>query len=95
MLLDTNGTTSVTYSGGGYFRIGFYWKVSSEANFDYCKFYIDGILQESISGTSMTSPALVSKTTSVGYHTLKWEYSKDGSVVRGSDACYVDTINLL
>ena len=90
-----NGSTSVTYYGGGYSRISFYWRVSSEANYDYCKFYIDGVLQDSISGTSMTSPVLVTKTTSVGYHNLSWVYSKDGSVVSGSDACYVDTINLL
>jgi hypothetical protein len=90
-----NGSTSVTYSGGGYSRISFYWRVSSESGYDYCKFYIDGVLQDSISGTSMSSPVMVSKTTSVGNHTLKWEYSKDGSVVVGSDACYVDTINLL
>jgi hypothetical protein len=69
--------------------------VSSESGYDYCKFYIDGVLQDSISGTSMSSPAMVSKTTSMGNHILKWEYSKDGSVVVGSDACYVDTINLL
>ena len=90
-----NSNTSVTYYGGGYSRISFYWKVSSEANFDYCKFYIDGVLQDSISGTTMTSPVMVTKTTSLGYHNLSWVYSKDGSVVSGSDACYVDTINLL
>lgn len=95
MLLDTNGTTSVTYSGGGYFRIGFYWRVRSEANYDYCKFYIDGVPQDSISGTSMTSPVLVTKTTSLGYHNLSWVYSKDGSVLSGSDTCYVHSINLL
>ena len=90
-----SSSTSVTYYGSGYSRISFYWKVSSEGSYDYCKFYIDGVLQDSISGTSMVSPVMVSKTTSLGNHTLKWEYSKDGNVVRGSDACYVDTINLL
>ncbi len=89
-----NGTTSVTYSGSGFSRISFYWRVSSESGYDYCKFYIDNVLQDSISGTSMSNHALVSKTTSLGFHTLKWEYSKDYIIASGLDACFVDTINL-
>ncbi len=79
--------TSVT--GPGY--VAFSWQVSSEVNYDFLKFYIDGVEQTGkISGsvgwlqTSFTFP--------VGSHTLRWAYSKDGSGVAGSDAGWVDRI---
>jgi hypothetical protein len=31
--------------------ISFYWKVSSESNYDWLEFYIDGNRQDRISGT--------------------------------------------
>jgi hypothetical protein len=76
----------------GYTSVKFYWKVSSEANYDFLEFYIDGVRQDRISG----SVAWTQKTYSVssGSHTLKWRYVKDGSVSSGSDAGWVDRLEL-
>lgn len=78
--------TTVTGSG----TLTFWWKVSSEGGFDYLRFYIDGVQQNAIAGTvdwqQMTFPV------SSGEHTLKWRYSKDGSVNTGSDCGWVDQL---
>ena len=70
----------------------FYWKVSSESSYDFLRFYIDGARQEQISG----SVAWIQKeyTIDSGSHTLKWSYEKDGSASHGSDAGWVDKIEL-
>ncbi len=70
--------------------ISFYRKVSSESGFDYLRFYIDGIQKEQQSGEVAWSQ--VSFPVTAGIHTFKWTYSKDGSVVSGSDAAWVDYI---
>ncbi len=70
--------------------ITFYRKVSSEANYDYLRFYIDGVQQELQSGE--VAWAQVSFPVTAGTHTFKWAYSKDGSVVAGSDCAWVDFI---
>lgn len=72
--------------------ISFYYKVSSEGNYDKLKFYLDGTMMEEWSGdidwtfAEFTCPA--------GEHTLKWEYMKDGSVSSGSDCAWIDYIIL-
>jgi V8-like Glu-specific endopeptidase len=76
----------------GYTSVKFYWKVSSEANYDYLKFYIDGVLQDQISGSVSWNQKTYSVT--AGTHTLKWIYSKDGSVSSGSDKGWVDLLEL-
>jgi hypothetical protein len=79
--------TSVNGSG----TLSFFWKVSSEGNYDCLEFYIDGILQDQISGTEdwhdMTYEITVS-----GFHTLEWRYFKDGSMSRGDDCGWVDKV---
>lgn len=70
--------------------ISFYRKVSSESGYDYLRFYIDGVEKEEWSGSQDWSEVSYSVTT--GNHTFKWEYSKDGSQVSGSDCAWVDNI---
>lgn len=72
--------------------VKFYWKVSSEANYDYLRFYIDGVLQDQIAGT--VDWTQMSYNVSAGSHTLKWTYYKDGSVSSGSDCGWVDKVEL-
>jgi subtilisin family serine protease len=71
--------------------VSFWFNVSSEANYDFLRFYIDGAQQNSWSGsvpwTEATYPV------SSGLHTFEWRYDKDGSVSTGSDAAWVDFIN--
>jgi hypothetical protein len=78
-----------TVTGPG--TLQFWWKVSSEAAFDFLEFYIDGVLQSGrISGEvnwqqrTFTLPA--------GTHTLRWRYFKDESASAGQDSGWVDEV---
>jgi len=73
-------------------NISFARKVSSEANYDYLKFYIDSTLQAQWSGT--VDWAMVSYAVSAGNHTFTWTYSKDVSDNGGSDKAWIDYIFL-
>lgn len=74
-------------------RITFYRKVSSEANFDYLRFYIDGVKKKEWSGT--VSWGEESFTISPGHHIFSWSYEKDNSISTGSDRVWVDSIKTL
>ncbi len=73
-------------------NVSFAGKVSSEANFDFLEFYIDGVLKGSWSGEWGWS--VVSFPISAGTHTLLWRYVKDGSLIEGSDAAWIDSVQL-
>jgi PKD repeat protein len=73
--------------------VKFYWKVSSEANYDYLRFFIDGVQKNQISGT--VDWIQVSNSLAAGTHTLKWTYIKDASVVSGSDCGWVDKLEIV
>lgn len=70
--------------------ISFFYKVSSEANFDYLRFYIDGVLQDQWSGNVDWTEATYSVAS--GSHTFLWRYRKDQSVSEGSDCAWLDNI---
>jgi len=71
-------------------QISFHYKVSSESNYDFLIFAVDGQSQGSWSGTVGWSQAVF--TISPGLHTLTWTYLKDYSVNAGSDCAWVDNI---
>jgi hypothetical protein len=75
-----------TVSGAG--TVSFYWKVSSEGGYDYLEFYIDGSLQDRISGTEDWH--LIAYTLSLGSHTFEWRYVKDYGVSEGDDCGWID-----
>ncbi|MDA3812725.1 MAG: hypothetical protein PF570_00585, partial [Candidatus Cloacimonetes bacterium] len=79
-------TRDITDNG----TINFYWKVSSESNYDYLRFYLDGTQIQEISGT--VGWTQVTTNVSSGSHTFKWEYSKDVSISTGSDTGWIDNI---
>jgi len=74
--------------GGG--EIKFYKKVSSEANYDYLRFYIDGIEKGSWAGEQNWSEETYP--VDAGLHSFTWTYEKDQSVSNGSDCGWVDFI---
>jgi Zn-dependent metalloprotease len=90
--ISNNQTSTMTTTISGITSVKFFWKVSSESGYDYLRFYIDGVLQEQISG----SVDWTQKTYSVssGSHTLTWTYYKDYSVSNGSDCGWVDKLEL-
>ncbi len=84
-----NSLMQTTVSGAGTVR--FYWKVSSEAGYDYLEFYIDGVLQDRITGSVGFHQKMYTITWS-GTHTLKWRYVKDYSISEGDDCGWVDKV---
>ena len=71
--------------------IFFYRKVSSESSYDYLKFYINDVEQETWSGEVAWSE--VSYSVAVGTDIeFKWQYMKDVSTDSGSDCAWVDYI---
>lgn len=88
-----NGSTSMilemTATSPG--NIVFYQKVSSEANYDFLKFYIDNNEMGSWSGAGNWT--MQSFAVTAGLHTFKWTYSKDVNTTSGSDCAFIDHIN--
>ncbi len=82
-----------TVSGKG--TVKFYWKVSSEEDYDFLEFYIDGSLQEKISGLEDDWERQIYTISTSGSHTLEWRYIKDGSGDSGSDCGWVDKVEWL
>ncbi len=72
-------------------NISFYRHVSSEANYDYLRFYIDDILQDEWSGN--VTWGMESFLVPAGQHEFKWSYIKDGAVIGGSDCAWIDNID--
>ena len=72
-------------------EVSFYYKVSSESNYDKLFFKIDGIEKNNWSGEISWTKAAYNLTP--GTHELRWEYSKDSSVSSGSDCAWIDYVS--
>jgi hypothetical protein len=70
--------------------ITFHYRVSSETNYDFLRFYVDGVQRQEWSGELDWSQASFS--VAQGSHTFLWRYEKDGSVSNGSDCAWIDYI---
>jgi hypothetical protein len=70
--------------------ISFWYSVSSEANYDYFRFYVDGSLITEAAGTVAWTQ--YTHALAAGEHTIAFTYYKDGSVSSGSDCAWVDEI---
>lgn len=91
-ILTNNQSNYMETSTAGPRALSFWWKVSSEAKYDFLRFYVDGIQIYGISGEqpwTMQNYLLPS-----GIHTLRWSYTKDGSLSTGSDAGWVDQVTI-
>jgi hypothetical protein len=71
--------------------VSFWYKVSSESNYDFFEFYIDGSRRLRTSGevgwTQFTDNSLSNTT-----HSFEWRYTKDNIVDAGSDKSWVDKV---
>ena len=87
-----NSYMETTVTGPG--TLTFWWKVSSESNYDFLRFYLDGTEQTGslakISGTVDWEQKTVA--IPAGNHTVKWGYTKDVSVSSNADAAWVDQV---
>jgi hypothetical protein len=72
--------------------VSFAARVSSEADYDYFEFYVDGALEVYGSGEVDWTP--VSVAVPAGTHTFTWIYIKDDSFAEGSDAAWIDGVKL-
>jgi len=70
--------------------IAFWRKVSSENNYDYLQFYIDGVKKDEWSGS--VNWGEVSYPVTAGTHTFKWVYDKDYYATGGQDCAWIDYI---
>lgn len=73
-------------------EISFYRKVSSESNYDYLRFYMDGNMLGNWDGEQDWQQFTFPLT--AGMHTFKWTFEKDYSVSTGSDCGWIDNITL-
>ncbi len=71
-------------------NVSFFRKVSSEFNFDWLRFYIDGVENGAWSGD--VDWEQVSYPVPRGTHTFRWVYEKDESDFAGADAAWVDNV---
>ncbi|MBP84122.1 MAG: hypothetical protein CMO61_09800 [Verrucomicrobiales bacterium] len=85
--------TFLDFSVEGPDTIAFQWKVSSEANYDYLRFKVDGTEIAAIAG-EVGWERVVHELPS-GTHALRWEFDKDQYVSAGSDAGWLDDVALL
>lgn len=87
---SSSSDLTIVVTGPG--TVSFNAKVSSESNWDYGRFLIDGTQMLNISGTQDWTTRTYEL--AEGEHTLIWRYYKDGSGYSGSDLFYVDDINI-
>jgi hypothetical protein len=80
----------VNYAIAG--TVAFTHRESTETNWDYLEFHIDGVLQEEWSGQLAAQSE--SYPVTAGVHTLEWRYTKDGSLDGGTDQVWIDDIVL-
>jgi hypothetical protein len=88
--IGNNQSTYLATSVTGPGTLSFYWKASSEENYDIFAVYLDGVMRYYCTGdgpwyrTELSIPA--------GNHTVKWVYVKDDLVASGQDAGWVDDV---
>jgi hypothetical protein len=70
--------------------VNFWHKISSEPNYDFGRFSIDGVQQNEWSGAGAW--VQFNAAVGAGQHVFRWTYAKDISLVVGSDTWYVDDV---
>jgi len=70
--------------------VTFKWRVSSEAG-DYLQVYVNGVLNEQISGDTNWTTKTIEFTEPI--NTIEWQYQKNGSGTSGLDRGFVDAVS--
>jgi hypothetical protein len=86
--LQTDLTLGVYTAAGD---ISFKVKTSTEADYDFISFSINGVEQARWSGENAWQDSGVFTVTE-GVHLLKWTYHKDGSMAEGEDKVWIDDL---
>ena len=91
--ITDNGVSRLETTVTGPATLSFWWKVDSEATFDFLNVEVDGAQPfDGISGDVDWQQRTI--TLGAGAHTIQWIYSKDFSVSNGLDAGFVDQVTL-
>lgn len=72
--------------------VSFARRISTEADYDFLRFYVDSVELGAWSGTEAW--AEVSYPITSGKHHMQWTYAKDDLIAEGSDAVFIDQILL-
>ncbi len=88
----TSLTLSCDITGYEINTISFALRYDSETDYDYLRFYIDGELKDSFSGT--TNWQTKGYTVEPGIREFKWVYSKDSDGSAGLDCCWLDDVKI-
>lgn len=72
--------------------VSFWYRTSSEANYDFLNFYVDGANVLTKSGSVPWTYFEYSLPS--GNHVLKWNYTKDGVTNVGEDKVYIDDVSI-
>jgi hypothetical protein len=91
--IDHNGSTSLilrtVYARDD--SVKFYYKVSSEPNYDFLSFKLNDVEILRKSGEIPWTSSTVA--VSAGINKMEWNYKKDNSVSQGSDCAWIDKID--
>jgi len=74
-------------------RVSFFRKISSEQNWDYLRFYVDG--QEKGKWSGEQDWTYETFFIGQGTHNISWSYQKDFIVSVGSDCIWIDDVHIL
>ena len=86
---DGRGALSTWVFGPG--EVSFSWRASSERDYDFLYYEVNGRQRASLTGNSGWQE--YSEELPYGWHQLTWAYEKDESVSRRDDTGYVDNIS--
>lgn len=89
---NTQACFEVTHNSSTEWSIDFYYNVSSQAGWDFLRFYIDNV--EQWAGWSGTVPwtQYTSASVSAGSHLYRWCYIKNWNTAAGLDSAFIDDI---
>ena len=73
--------------------LSYWWRVSSEDNFDFLQLRMDSILLGEISGERAWRQIIL--TVPEGDHELEWSYVKDSGLSAGQDAGWIDRVKII
>jgi len=87
---DQSTTLRIAFDVAVAGELSFFYSVSSEANYDYLEFWVDGTRLARWSGTVPWNEYTLAL--EPGSHVIAWTYDKDGSVSNGADTGWIDLV---
>lgn len=89
---EEESVLSISYQIASDDSVSFWYKTSTESNYDQLQFYVDNIRYGKWSG--IRDWKRISFKVPAGNHTLRWQYTKDPYFSAGEDKVWIDYISL-